>query len=465
MSDPSEEKPESRQSPVGRFIQTYHTFLSTFVIGAAGLIATSIWQYRQSEIARRQAESAEAMAHTNAENQWRIERAEILSKNLQVLASRGGTSADQRYGVLLSLTRGEILDPELAVSYALELGKDNPEYMKSVLSSTTDKDYTQLAHAFAITCEQRYGLARQVELCKNDEFGPRSDAIARLVSDDVVAWLTTGATGSRHADAGAGAIVNPLALLRDERAVQKEPARLAWLFTPALEELYQKRQWGELRKLEAGGSGAHILTALVLAQARTEEMRNASEGDEVEKLHAAERKWLADYVLGAGCDGDCRGRFVEYFLTGFAEARGDYDGVMRRILVRPPADSGPAIGRLHARFARCQVDGADTTAFRDEALVPALGDVLADKKADAAVLDNLVDLMALVPEPTDAVALGAWTAVLGRLQKLHPEKHRKGFVDRRTVADAERRAPPASLRKVTFCKAPDAPEQIDQQPE
>src|SRR5215813_3824470 len=219
---PDLDKPEPRQSPIGRFIQQYHTFLSTFVIGAAGLIATSIWQYKQSEIARRQAESQEAMAKTQADNQWRIERAEILSKNLQVLASRGGGSADQRYGVLLSLTRGEILDPELAVSYALELGKDNPEYMKSVLSSTADKDYTQLAHAFTITCEQKYGVARQVDLCKPDELGLRSEAIARLISDDAETFLLggTAAGGVVKADAGSSSgTTNPLANLRDERVI------------------------------------------------------------------------------------------------------------------------------------------------------------------------------------------------------------------------------------------------------
>src|SRR5215470_5664794 len=167
MPDTPEKPPE--QSRVGKFIQSYHTFLSTFVIGAAGLIATSIWQYKQSEIARRQAESAETMAKTQAENQWRIERAEILSKNLQVLASRGGATADQRYGVLLSLTRGEILDPELAVSYALELGKDNPEYMKSVLSTTADKSYARLLGAFEPTCQQRYGIAREVPICRSDK--------------------------------------------------------------------------------------------------------------------------------------------------------------------------------------------------------------------------------------------------------------------------------------------------------
>src|SRR5215470_14811941 len=164
MPDTPEKPPE--QSRVSKFIQNYHTFMSTFVIGAAGLIATSIWQYKQSEIARHQAESQQAIAKTQAENQWRIERAEILSKNLQVLASRGGSTADQRYGVLLSLTRGDILDPELAVSYALELGKDNPEYMKSVLANTSDKSYARLAAAFEPTCAQRYGVARDVPLCK-----------------------------------------------------------------------------------------------------------------------------------------------------------------------------------------------------------------------------------------------------------------------------------------------------------
>src|SRR5262249_22434521 len=287
---------------------SYHSFLSTFVIGAAGLIATSIWQFKQSEIARRQAESAEKQAKTQAENQWRIERAEILAKNLQVLASRGGTSADQRYGVLLSLTRGEILDPELAVSYALELGKDNPEYMKSVLSTTADKDYTQLGHAFTITCEQKYGVARQVDICKPDELGLRSEAIARLISDDAEAFLLggTAATGVVKMDAGSGGTTNPLTNLRDERSVQKEPARIAWMYTPVIQDLYQKRQWGELRKFEATSTGAHVIAALVLPTVRTDELRTASEAADVEKYHAAERKFLSDYVMSQACDDDCR---------------------------------------------------------------------------------------------------------------------------------------------------------------
>src|SRR5262245_57170001 len=111
---------DPKTSKIGKFVIKYHTFLSSFVIGVAGLIATSIWQYRQSETARRTADSQQKVAETQAANSWKIERAEILAKNLQVLASSGPNTVEQRYGVLLSLARGNILDPELAVSYALE---------------------------------------------------------------------------------------------------------------------------------------------------------------------------------------------------------------------------------------------------------------------------------------------------------------------------------------------------------
>jgi heme/copper-type cytochrome/quinol oxidase subunit 2 len=82
----NEKPPGEKPTRLGKFIQTYHTFLSTFVIGVAGLVATSIWQYRQSQIASQQARSEQAIAQTKAENDWRIARAEILSKNLNVLS-------------------------------------------------------------------------------------------------------------------------------------------------------------------------------------------------------------------------------------------------------------------------------------------------------------------------------------------------------------------------------------------
>ena len=150
--------PPEESSRIGKFIVRYHTFLSSFVIGAAGLVATSIWQFRQAQTAQRQAEAQQKVAETQAENSWKIERAEILGKNLAVLASSGSNSADQRYGVLLSLTRADIIDPELTISYALELGKDNASYMRAVLEATAEKNYSQLAQAFKMTCIQRFGV-------------------------------------------------------------------------------------------------------------------------------------------------------------------------------------------------------------------------------------------------------------------------------------------------------------------
>jgi hypothetical protein len=46
------------------------------------------------------------------------------------------------------------------VSYALELGKDNPSYMRSVLEATAQKNYSQLAQAFKMTCIQRFGVEK-----------------------------------------------------------------------------------------------------------------------------------------------------------------------------------------------------------------------------------------------------------------------------------------------------------------
>src|SRR5215471_20410197 len=186
----TEDATPDRTTRLGRFIQTYHGFLSSFVIGVAGLIATSIWQYRQSQVAAEQARSEQAIARTKADNDWRIARAEILSKNLNVLSTQGPASADQRFGVLLSLTRGAIIDPELAVSYALELGRDNASYMRAVLESTANKNYNQLAQGFKLTCLQRFGVAKAAEICKDDALAERSDAIAQVFQDELEAVTT-----------------------------------------------------------------------------------------------------------------------------------------------------------------------------------------------------------------------------------------------------------------------------------
>ena len=126
--NPRTPRPRSTCAPrsSGHFIQTYSGFLSSFVIGVAGLVATSIWQYRQSQIAAHQAMSEQAIAQHQGRERLAHRARRDPGEEPDVLSAQAPDTADQRFGVLLSLTRGSIIDPELAVSYAMELGKVQP---------------------------------------------------------------------------------------------------------------------------------------------------------------------------------------------------------------------------------------------------------------------------------------------------------------------------------------------------
>ena len=445
MSDESElqKSNDVHASRMGKFIQTYSGFLSSFVIGMAGLVATSIWQYRQSQTAIRQAESEQKMATTKAENEWRIARAEILAKNLNVLSTQGAGTADQRFGVLLSLTRGAILDPELAVSYALELGKDNVTYMHDVLAATQHKNYQQLGQAFALTCMQRYGVRRDGEVCKDDKLADRSEAIAELIHDELDAFDSQG-------DAKAAA-QGPLLLLRNDRAVVASVAKLAWLFEPYLQDLYDKRQWKEIAGFESISSGAKLVAAIVLATARTGELTGQAEATDVEQFHAERRKWLGGFLLGKSCDPECRGRLLDVMLSVYGESDGDYNEAVRHLLLLPHADSGPALSKLHARLLWCQVDKDDLALFRDLVLVPTLTEALARPKPDAALLDDLIELIATVEGPSEGPTLPAWNAMLAAVQKAGG-KYEHNLAKQRARVKRER----AAGGKTSFCGAVEA---------
>ena len=431
-------------SRMGKFIQNYSTFLSTFVIGVAGLVATSIWQYRQSQTAIKQAESEQKIAATKAENEWRIARAEILAKNLNVLSTQGPSSADQRFGVLLSLTRGSILDPELAVSYALELGKDNASYMHDVLAATEHKNYQQLAQAFRLTCLQQYGVSRDANICKDDKLGDRSQAIADLLRDELD---DLDAAGDSKAIAQ-----GPLSILRNDRTVLPSVAKLAWLFEPYLQNLYEKRQWKEITHFEASSPGAKLVAAIVLATARTGEMLGEGESADLEKFHAEHRKWLGEFLLGRSCDPECRGRLLDVMLSVYGESDGDYDETMRRLLLLPRGESGPALGKLHARLLWCQVDKDDLELFRDHVLVPSLTEVLARPKHDGAAVEDLVAFLAMTPDPADGPSLPPWKSALAALQKAG-DHFDHAFAKQRAAVKRERANPPVMVKKSSFCGA------------
>src|SRR5260370_13699089 len=101
-SSSNHESSDPQATRIGKFIQTYHGFLSSFVIGAAGLIATSIWQFRQAEIAGRQSAAQQKVAETQAENNWKIEMAIILALNLQTISAQAANIIVHRSCVLTS---------------------------------------------------------------------------------------------------------------------------------------------------------------------------------------------------------------------------------------------------------------------------------------------------------------------------------------------------------------------------
>ncbi len=448
MSEPEkkEEPPPPPQSKLGAFIQKYHTVLSSSVLGIAGLVATSIWQYRQSETTRKQSESQEKVAETQAENSWKIERAEILGKNLQVLSSTGPGTVEQRYGVLLSLTRADIIDPELAVSYALELGKDSPEDMQSVLANTNGKDYERLVRAFTLSCEERWGTTPNLDLCTNDPLAARSAAIAELISDDVASALAGGDPG-------------PMKLLSDERQVQLDVQPLTGLFETALVDMYERRQWDELAKFASSSPGAHLVSSLVLTAARTGEFVTDDEAHQLDDFHKEQTKWLVAYLDGKTCDAECKGRVLEVMLSHYAEAQGDYDAEMAKLFESSHTQSARAISRLHARLLWCQVDDDDLTPLRDRALVPAAAKLLATPSADPITRDGVISLLAVVPDPpaTDAAATAAWNALMAQIDRAGDRVSRM-LKDRRAIAARQRKAPPPAMKRLDFCLAPAAPD-------
>ncbi len=431
---------------IGRFILTYHSFLSTFVIGVAGLVATSIWQYRQAETQERNATSQQRIAAEQAANDWRIERAEILSKNLSVLSSAGPETVEQRYGVLLSLTRGNIIDPELTVSYALELGKDNPLYMKSVLSSTPEKSYARLATAFEVPCEQRFGTTRDVAICPSAGHVQRSLALADLFAEDIDATRPAGREG-------------PTDMLRDERIVQSMLLKLAALFSHHLIDLYERRQWAEVERFEAISPGARLVSALVLGPSQPNSFVAASEVEEVERFHKKRTDWVQQYLLDNACNGDCKGRIVEMILTSFAEANGNYDAALREMFDRPRGEVGMALARLHSRLLQCQVAGDDAMALRDKVLVPALVDSVKRRSREhQTLLEDILSLLSLTPDPPyakpeDQPLRTAWSDALALARNAEPALYDAAFTERRTSVQITRKNPPDKLKRSIFCTA------------
>ncbi|HRI52465.1 MAG TPA: hypothetical protein PLW65_20010 [Pseudomonadota bacterium] len=459
-SPPPGEGPRRRRGSmllaIGKFISTNSSFFSSFVIGLAGIVATSTYQCNQSKLAERQADLQARMAREQADNTWKVERAKILSQNLQTLTARGGDTVEQRYGVLLSLSRGQILDPDVSMSYALELGRDNPEYMRSVLTNIEHKDeayYRRLLAAYWVTCTNRYGVRSPgVDACKQDILDPRSNALEQVVADDL-----EGIAATEKLD-------GPMVLLRDDREVHANLLKLVGLFDEFLQDVFERRQWLAIQRFLDYSHGSRLVGSLLLAVQIGASMNN-TEREEVEHvkfklLSATLKKYFETFLIGPDCDSDCRARIVGIMLTNLGKGQGQFVPALRLLLGRPRIEAEAVIARLNTRLTWCQTDSDDQLVLRDKVVLPVLSEQLQQPKPDSATVEDLVGLIALIPEPTTPTVL--WKSTLEALAKFTSGRYPKQLAERRAAVqqlrlDAEpvkgdKKPPPlATKRHANFC--------------
>src|SRR5260370_4302283 len=156
-----------------------------------------------------------------------------------------------------------------------------------------------------------------------------------------------------------------MTLLEDEHLAQAHSVRLAWLFLPALLNMFERRLWNDLTRFEAASPGAHLIAALVLASARTGELVSTQEAATLEKFHSEHRKWLTRYMFENSCDHECKGKLVDYMLTADEEAEGDYDLPMRTLLEQSRSTVGARLTHPHPRPLWGQPDAQHPARFRD----------------------------------------------------------------------------------------------------
>jgi hypothetical protein len=297
-----------------------------------------------------------------------------------------------------------------------------------------------------MTCLQRFGVERAAEVCGDDKMAERSNAIAELLRDEMEAQNQL--SGDPR--------LSPLSLLTDEEEVQRNAPKLAWLFEPYLQSLYEHRRWTDIDRFEAFSPGAKLVAALNFATARTGELLSEQETKQLEAFHSQRRQWLTAYLLGRRCDPDCRARLVAFMLSTVQEAEGEYDQVMREVLMRPRPETGHAVDEIHTRLLWCQIDADDLALLRDRVLVPAVRDSLANPPKDPTIADDLVSIFALVPPPTEAGPLTRYTEVRTALKG--NDRLDKLFSSRQARAKRQRANPPAMIKRVSFCGMP-APDQ------
>ena len=234
---------------------------------------------------------------------------------------------------------------------------------------------------------------------------------------------------------------------------------MSWLFEPYLQDLYERRQWKEIAAFESFSTGARLVAALVLATARTGELVSRPRRRSWRSSTPSGASGWRRTCSGATCDAECRGKLVDVMLSSYGEARATTTRRSSGCCWPVARRGGPALAHLHARLLWCQVDGDDLAEFRDRraGARPVRRRWANPQDADRAMLEDLVGLVALVPEPGDQPTRPAHARPGRRCWppwRRRPSTLQRTFNARRAAAVRERANPPPMISKVNFCNCP-----------
>lgn len=216
--------------------------------------------------------------------------------------------------------------------------------------------------------------------------------------------------------------------------------------------------------VQAQSQGARLISAMVLGPSRLTEFIAATEAAEIAKVHDERVRFLVSYLFGANCNGECKGKLVDFMLTFYAEAQGRFDQALRELLGHPHAEVSTALARIHSRLLSCQVDDDDERDLIDRVLVPSLAQELQKPHWDTERVEDLLSLLALSPDPgvndddpNTQAARKAWQGALEKVHSAAADSFRHAFVARRAAAQTTRSKPSPAARRVMFCSAAEVP--------
>ena len=162
--------------------------------------------------------------------------------------------------------------------------------------------------------------------------------------------------------------------------------------------------------------------------------REEEEHAKFKKLHDDLQHYFSTFLIGPDCDPDCRSRIVGFLLTNLSKGQALFIPALHQLLSRPRAEAEVVVGRLNTRLTWCQADLDDQIILRDKVLTPLLSEQLQQQKPDTLMIDDLVGLIALMPEPTEPTPLAMWRTTLDALSKFTGGRYPKQLADRRAAA-------------------------------